>query len=469
VNTGEQRPALHMALRSPREPPFPDSENNLMPLVHGQLQKLEDATERLRSGQWRGYRGDAITDVVNLGIGGSDLGPRMIYEALSGIGEEGIRCHFVSNLDAEDLFGVLDRCDPRRTLFVVASKSFTTEETLLNAHSARRWLLRAAGAEKAATAQHFVAVSATPERCLEFGIDPDNIFQIWDWVGGRYSLWSSIGFAVAAGLGMSRFRQLLAGAWAMDEHFRNTPARSNLPVLLALMGIWNRNLEGAGSLVVLPYEFALRRLPEYLQQLEMESNGKSCSRDGQLLDRPSTPILWGALGNNAQHAFNQFLHQGAERLPVDFIVPISSRREAPGHQQALLAHALAQSAVMLSGHTREHLRADLLQQGIPQAELQSAVAQRYLEGNRPSNMLLYKQLDARTLGSLIALYEHKVFVQGVCWQINSFDQWGVERGKQVARDLHAALGNEATVDNFDASTASLIRYIREIRSDPDKR
>lgn len=463
VNASEQRPALHMALRAPPEPPFPDPDHNLMPAVHGQLAKLEIAIESLRCGQWRGFRGEAITDVVNLGIGGSDLGPRMVCAALADHNPDAPRCHFVSNLDADDLYGVLDGCDPGRTLFVVASKSFTTEETLLNAHSARRWLQRASGAGTAAIAQHFVAVSAQPRRCIEFGITEDNIYRIWDWVGGRYSLWSSIGFSIAARIGVAGFRELLAGARAMDEHFRHTPLRHNLPVLLALMGIWNRNLEGAASQVVLPYDHALRHFPEFLQQLEMESNGKSCSREGEPVEHASTPVLWGSLGNNAQHAFSQFLHQGSDVTPAEFIVPIFGRRGAPDHEQAVLAHALAQAAVMLSGHDAERLRQDLSGQGVPDDQLERLAAQRQLAGNRPSNMLIYERLDARTLGALIALYEHKVFVQGVCWQINSFDQWGVERGKQVARELHGALAGEGALDQFDASTGSLIRYIHEIR------
>ena len=471
VNTSEQRPALHMALRSPQEPAFPNATHNLMPLVHEQLRKLEETVEQLRSGQWLGFGGDRITDLVNLGIGGSDHGPRMVCEALSRtvdgaleVSREGaIRCHFVSNSDAADLYGVLEHCDPATTLFVVASKSFTTEETLLNAHSARRWLLQADGAGAKSTSQHFIAVSSASQRCIEFGIAAENIFKIWDWVGGRYSLWSSIGIAIATRVGMAQFRQLLAGAWAMDEHFRKTPLAQNLPVLLALMGIWNRNFEGASSHVVLPYEYALGYFPAYLQQLEMESNGKSCSREGLPLKHLSAPVVWGALGSNAQHAFNQLLHQGSEKIPVDFIVPILGHHEAPEHQQALLANALAQSAVMLSGHDAADLRDELIQQGIPESSLESAIAQRSLAGNRASNMLIYERLDAHTLGSLIALYEHKVFVQGVCWQINSFDQWGVEFGKRVAKDLHRALSGESTADKFDASTRSLIRYIRDIR------
>ncbi len=472
VNTSEQRPAMHMALRSPEKPAFPDPAQNLMPLVHEQLKKLEKTVEQLHCGQWLGFRGDRITDLVNLGIGGSDHGPRMVCEALSMTAdgalqrsrEGAIRCHFVSNCDVADLYSVLEHCDPATTLFVVASKSFTTQETLLNAHSARRWLLQAHGADAKSISQHFIAVSNAPDRCIKFGIAEENIFKIWDWVGGRYSLWSSIGIAIAVQAGMAQFRQLLAGAWAMDKHFSKTPLAQNLPVLLALIGIWNRNFEGASSQAVLPYEQALKHFPEYLQQLEMESNGKSCSREGVPLNHLSAPVVWGALGSNAQHAFNQLLHQGSEKIPVDFIVPIFSQQRAPEHQQALLANALAQSAVMLSGHDASDLRDDLLQQGTPESSLESAIVQRSLAGNRTSNMLIYERLDAKTLGSLIALYEHKVFVQGVCWQINSFDQWGVELGKRVAKDLHSALSGESAANQFDASTRSLIRYIRDIRN-----
>ncbi len=467
VNTSEHRPALHVALRAPEQPPFPCAQHNLMPLVHDQLRKLGQRVEQLRAGQWLGYSGEAITDLVNLGIGGSDLGPKMVSEALGTAANETVRCHFVSNLDADDLYGVLDHCDPRRTLFLVASKSFTTEETLLNAQSAKNWLLADPQAGTEAVGRHFIAISAATQRCLDFGVKPENIFELWDWVGGRYSLWSSIGFSIAVRIGMPGFHQLLAGARSMDVHFRDTPLDQNLPVLLALIGIWNRNMEGAASQVVLPYDYALRHFPEFLQQLEMESNGKSCSRDGQPLDESTTPVLWGALGNNAQHAFNQFLHQGSDRLPVDFIVPIFGRRGKPRHEKALLAHALAQAAVMLAGRDPAQLRTSLVNEGVAPDALEAMLAHRALAGNRSSNMLLYERLDAFTMGALIALYEHKVFVQGVCWQINSFDQWGVELGKQVAGDVYDAINGAQPGGQYDASTAGLIRYICHLRKELD--
>lgn len=434
INRSENRAAWHVALRAPRSAGYPDE-------VHAVLDAMARFVTKLRAGLWRGYTHKAITDVVNIGIGGSDLGPRMVCRAL---GEPGTlpRTHFVANADPTELDGVLAGLQAETTLFVVTSKSFSTAETLANAAAARAWLL-AAGANQDAIAKHFVAVSSNREAVAEFGIDAANMFEFWDWVGGRFSLWSAVGLPIALALGMPVFEQLLAGAHAMDEHFRSAPLEQNLPVLLALVGIWNRNFLQLPSQVVAPYAQRLEFFPAWLQQLEMESNGKSVSATGEPLDVATVPPLWGSIGSNAQHAYFQMLHQGTEITPVDFILATGG---ADPRRNRLIANCLAQAEALMVGKQTN-------------AQGTTLAAQRAFAGNRPSNMLLLAELDARHLGALLAAYEHKVYVQGVIWGINSFDQWGVELGKVLAQRLLAELsGGQSTA--HDASTQALLRKVR---------
>jgi glucose-6-phosphate isomerase len=462
INDTEQRPALHMALRYRGQGPFPSAEHDVMPEVRRVLARIHAFTEGVRAGTWRGYTGKPIRHVVNIGIGGSDLGPAMTTRALSACWHERLSAHFVSNLDASQLEAVLRVCNPEETLFIVASKTFTTQETLTNARSARQWLLAHAG-EAGAVARHFVAVSTHRERVVEFGIDPANMFEFWDWVGGRYSLWSAIGLPIATLIGMEAFEELLAGAYAMDEHFRSVPAERNMPVLLGLLAVWYRNFFDASTHAVLPYDYALRELPAHLQQLEMESNGKRVTRAGEVVDYATCPVIWGGPGNNGQHAFYQLLHQGTTLVPADFIVPARTGHPLPGHEEALLSNALAQTEALMRGRTLEEARAVLASKGVSDlAEAQ--LRHRVLPGNQPTNTIVYERLTPRVLGALIALYEHKVFVQSVCWGINAFDQWGVELGKELARTIEPELRAEGAVTTHDPSTNGLINHIKALRS-----
>jgi glucose-6-phosphate isomerase len=426
---------------------------------------MAEFSDAVRSGRWRGFSGAPIREVVNIGIGGSDLGPAMVCRALDARAHPGLRCHFVSNLDSNHLASVLERCSPDQTLFVVCSKTFSTQETLTNAGSARDWLLEAAGGDRAAIARHFVAVSTALERCAGFGIPQSNVFEFWDWVGGRYSLWSAIGLSIAVFLGMDDFDELLRGGHAMDRHFLEAPLERNLPVLLALVGLWNRNLLAYPTHAVLPYDHALELFPAFLQQLEMESNGKSVDRAGRPAMHAAAPVVWGTLGNNAQHAFYQLLHQGAEVVPADFIVAARSQRPLPGHESAVIANALAQAQALMRGREPGQLRPELERTGLGGAELERAAAHRAMPGNRPSTTLLYDRLSPEILGALVALYEHKVFVQATCWDINPFDQFGVELGKRLARDLEPLVDGDGDADagGHDASTGALLARIRAMR------
>ena len=454
VNTSERRAALHSALRHRGGDPYPSRANNVMPEVHAVLGRMRAFCAALRQGTLCGYSGRPLRNVVNIGIGGSDLGPAMVSEALETRRWPGLSAHFVSNLDSTDLARALARSDPEETLFIVVSKTFSTRETLINAESARKWLVRAAGHERA-VARHFVAVSARPERARDFGVAPHHVFAIWDWVGGRYSLWSAAGLSVAALVGMDDFEALLAGAGDMDEHFRTAPLDANAPVLLGLVGVWNRNVLGAATHAVLPYDYALARLPAYLQQLEMESNGKRVDHAGRDVDLASCPVVWGGPGNDAQHAFFQKLHQGGELVPCDFLVAARGLRELEGHQLEVIANALAQSRAMMHGRRAEELD--------PGAGGSEAVAHRVVPGDQPSTTIVYERLTPRTLGALIALYEHKVFVQGVCWGINSFDQWGVELGKQLAGEILARIEEGSWAGAMDSSTEGLLRHLLTLR------
>ena len=463
VNNTESRAALHVALRWPAAgPPAPFGAQILADVeqVRAQVERFSDA---VRDGSWTGFSGQPVRDVVNIGIGGSDLGPAMVCNALRALRHPRIRCHFVSNADSAALAAVLGQCDPRSTLFIIASKTFSTQETMLNARSARTWLLQAAAGDETAIAHHFVAVSSALERCAAFGIEAQNVFGFWDWVGGRYSLWSSIGLVIAVSVGMPRFRELLAGAHAMDRHFQSTPLAQNLPVLLALVGIWNRNFLAAPSLAILPYDHCLELLPAFLQQLEMESNGKRVSRAGRPLTRNAAPIVWGTLGNNAQHAFYQMLHQGREEVPADFLLPVFSQSALPGHENTVISNALAQSEAMMRGRTLQQAREQLGAQELSAQELDAAAEHRVMPGNRSSSTILYERLTPYTLGALIALYEHKVFVQAVCWDVNPFDQFGVELGKSLALSLLPALESDVDVSGHDPSTCALLARVRAIR------
>lgn len=457
VNHTEGRAVLHMALRAPRDAGFAAQGEPVMDSVHGVLDRLRGFVDAVRGGSWRGHGGQRITDVVNIGIGGSDLGPRMVCEALAE-GEQPLRVHFVSNVDATEITRVCAGLDPARTLFIVTSKSFGTAETLANARTARQWLVDALG-DEGAVARHFVAVSTNHDAVAEFGIDTDNMFGFWDWVGGRYSLWSAVGLSIALAVGFEQFEALLAGAHAMDAHFRSAPLRDNLPVWLALVGIWNTNALKLPSQVIVPYAQALARLPAYLQQLEMESNGKGVTRDGVPVPRQTIVSLWGDIGTNGQHAFFQMLHQGPQALPVDFIVPARLPHAVAHQHRMLLANCLAQSEALMRGKPAEQVRDELAAKGLSGQALEDAIPHRVFTGNRPSTTLVLPSVDARSLGSLIALYEHKVFVQSVLWGINAFDQWGVELGKQLATVIEAELAGEHA-GQHDASTAALIELLR---------
>ena len=460
INISEDRAVLHTALRNMDFKPFPNAENDVMPQVRAVRKQMRDIVERVRSGLWRGFKGDAIQNIVNIGIGGSDLGPKLATRALSAMQHPNLNFYYVSNLDSAHLAPLLEDLDPRTTLFIVASKTFTTQETSINAHTARTWLM-AAAMEEWAVSKHFIAVTSSPEKAHEFGIPDDNILTIWDWVGGRYSLWSAVGLSVALAIGMSGFERMLQGAETMDKHFCSTPLEHNLPVLMALISVWNTNFLGAETTAILPYNESIRHLPAFLQQLEMESNGKAVGRNGEPLTCRANPIVWGEIGVNGQHAFFQLLHQGGWLIPCDFLVAASSDHPLPGHQAPLLANCLAQSAALAFGKTEAQAREELTLAGLNEAQIAALLPHKVFAGNQPSTTILMPSLDPFQLGMLLALYEHKVFVQGVIWGINSFDQWGVELGKQLAnRLLPAILGNHDYDANLDPSTSGLIAYFR---------
>lgn len=454
INTTEGRAVMHWALRRSSEEPALHAGRDVMPEVHALLEGMTGFAEMVRDGRWLGHTGEAITDVVNIGIGGSDLGPLMMCEALKPYGHSRLRMHFVSNVDGAQLIEVLRRVRPERTLFVVVSKTFTTQETLCNARSARAWFL-SHGAPEAAIARHFVAVSTNAAKAAEFGIDPANMFGFWDWVGGRYSLWSAVGLAIALSVGGEAFRDVLAGAEEMDRHFREARLECNMPVILALLGVWYRGFFSATSHCVVPYAQYLHRLPAYLQQLDMESNGKSVGRGGERLAYPTGPVIWGEPGTNGQHAYFQLLHQGTDLIPVDFIVSLSARHGLPEHQRLLLANCFAQAEALMRGRSAEEVAADPAMQALPEAERAALLPHKVFSGNRPSNTLVLQDLSPHSLGALVALYEHKVFVQGVIWGLNSFDQWGVELGKQLAGSIAAEL-ESGRIGAHDVSTQALI-------------
>jgi len=452
INHTEQRAALHIALRNRSNQPILVDNEDVMPQVNAVLAQMKRFVESVQNGEWKGFTGKAIESIVNIGIGGSDLGPKMVTEALENYHHPRLQAYFSSNLDALQLRRILKKINPETTLFIIASKTFSTQETMTNAQSARRWLIEKLGDEKAVS-KHFVAVSTNTERVEAFGIDPTNMFEFWDWVGGRYSLWSAIGLPIALMIGMKNFEELLTGAHEMDRHFKSAPLKENMPVLLGLIGFWYNNFFGTTSQAILPYDCALEYLPFYLQQLEMESNGKRVSRNGETLPYRTCPVIWGTLGNNGQHAFYQLLHQGTQLIPTDFIIAAQSQAEEYGHQNAVLSNALAQTQALMQGRNVEETRQlnDVTEMQIPH---------RVFIGNQPSNTIAYQRLTPNILGSLLALYEHKVFVQSICWDINPFDQWGVELGKQMAAALLPALEQSQATFNYDASTNGLLTYLK---------
>lgn len=462
INQTENRAVLHVALRNRANTPVVVDGADVMPDVNKVLDQMADFSRRLHSGEWKGYTGKAITDIVNIGIGGSDLGPYMVTEALKPYAKN-IKPHFVSNVDGTHIVETLRYLDHETTLFIIASKTFTTQETMTNAASARAWLLEKS-AGKADVAKHFVAVSTNTAEVTKFGIAPENMFVFWDWVGGRYSLWSSIGLSIVCTIGYDHFVQLLEGAHAMDKHFRDTPFEKNIPVLLALLGIWYNNFYGAASEAILPYDQYMHRFAAYFQQGNMESNGKAVGRDGEPVHYQTGPIIWGEPGTNGQHAFYQLIHQGTKLIPCDFIAPAVSHNPVSDHHAKLLSNFFAQTEALMKGKTREEVEQELTASGMSGEELEFQASFRVFEGNRPTNSIMFKQLTPRTLGSLIAMYEHKIFVQGVIWNIFSFDQWGVELGKVLAKKILAELAGDEPVTSHDSSTNGLINYFKRLRT-----
>ncbi|WP_423197278.1 MULTISPECIES: glucose-6-phosphate isomerase [unclassified Cupriavidus] len=457
INATEDRAALHVALRALPDAPFRVDGVSVMPGIHDVLRRMRVFAERVRGGAWKGHTGATITDVVNIGIGGSDLGPRMVCRALAHLADPaGPRMHFVSNVDGTELAETLVRLDPARTLVIVCSKTFTTLETMANACSMREWFLRQ-GVSEQHLARHFVAVSTNTEAVREFGIDPANMFEFWDWIGGRFSLWSSVGLSIALAVGYDAFEDLLRGGRAMDEHFRTAPLARNMPVVMAMLGIWYRNFFNMPTSCMAPYSTSLELFPAFLQQLEMESNGKSVQLDGRPVRADTSPVVWGTAGTNGQHAYFQMIHQGSQIVPVDFVAPLVPPRKLTGHHAKLLANCFAQGEALMRGRSVEELRAA----GVTDP---ARVPHMVFQGNRPSNTLLMEDLTPHVLGALIALYEHRTFVQGVIWKINSFDQWGVELGKILARPIEAELKGDAATSTHDASTRTLIERARGVLS-----
>ncbi len=459
INSTEHRAVLHVALRNRANRPIIVDGADVMPKVNAVLGHMREFSDAVRSGAWKGFDGRSITDVVNIGIGGSDLGPVMVTEALKPFAQPGLGVHFVSNVDGTHIAETLKPLDPARTLFIVASKTFTTQETVANAGTARQWFLDRVH-DEAAIARHFVALSTNAPEVAKFGIDTRNMFEFWDWVGGRYSLWSAIGLSIAVAVGMDRFEELLEGAFAMDEHFRTAPLERNMPVILALLGVWYNNFFGAETSAILPYDQYLHRFPAYFQQGDMESNGKSVDRAGLGVDYTTGPVIWGEPGTNGQHAFYQLIHQGTKLIPADFIAPAESHNPLPGHHALLLSNFFAQTEALMKGKTEDEARSELEQAGLSGRELTDLVPHKVFAGNRPTNSLMVRKVTPHSLGALIALYEHKIFTQGIIWNINSFDQWGVELGKQLARKILPELASPDPAASHDASTNGMINRWR---------
>jgi len=464
INSTEHRAVLHTALRNQKEIPIISDGEDVMPKVKNVLKKMRRFSEDVRSGQWKGFTGKAITSVINIGIGGSDLGPAMVCQALKAYGSKTITPYFVSNVDGADLSQTLEKCSPETTLFIIASKTFTTQETMTNAFSARNWCLKAAK-DNQHIKKHFVALSTNQHVVSQFGIDTENMFEFWDWVGGRYSLWSAIGLSIALYIGMDGFEELLKGGFEMDEHFKTAPIEQNIPMMMGLLGVWYINFFNFPTHAILAYDQGLSKLAPYLQQADMESNGKFINREGERIDFHTGPVIWGEIGTNGQHAFYQLLHQGTEIVPADFIMPIQSQyklgKDGNEHHKILLSNFIAQTQSLMLGKTYNEARTEIEKQGYEGEDIESFIPQKTFEGNRPTSSILFKKLTPKTLGQIIAMYEHKIFTQGIIWNINSFDQWGVEYGKQIAKQVLPKLSEKAPTDNFDSSTNGLINYIKK--------
>ncbi len=462
INATENRAVLHTALRNRSNEPVYVNGKDVMPDVNRVLEQMRTFSESVRSGEWKGYTDKKITDIVNIGIGGSDLGPVMVTEALKPYGKKGLKVHFVSNVDGTHISETLKGLNPATTLFMIASKTFTTQETMANAHTARAWFLEAAKDENVVK-KHFVAISTNAKGVAEFGIDTKNMFEFWDWVGGRYSLWSAIGLSIACYIGFSNYEQLLTGAHDIDQHFRHSTFRKNIPVILGLLGIWYNNFYGAESHAILPYDQYMHRFAAYFQQGDMESNGKSVNRSGEKINYQTGPVIWGEPGTNGQHAFYQLIHQGTKLIPCDFMAPVISHNPIGEHHKLLLSNFFAQTEALMNGKSEAEARAELEKAGKSKEEIDFLVPFKVFEGNRPTNSFLFKKLTPRVLGSLIAIYEHKIFVQGVIWNIFSFDQWGVELGKQLANKIYPELQDAEPVSSHDGSTNQLINLYKKWR------
>lgn len=462
INVTENRAVLHIALRNRSNSPIYENGENVMDDVNKVLDQMRNFSNGIIDGERKGYTGKPIKHIVNIGIGGSDLGPLMVTEALKAYKVPHIDPYFVSNVDATHLSETLLNLDPETTLFIIASKTFTTQETMTNAHSAREWFLQSATEEN--ISKHFVAVSTNNDAVKAFGIDPENIFEFWDWVGGRYSLWSAIGLSIACAVGFSNFEKLLEGAHEMDNHFKSAVFKKNVPVILALIGIWNSNFLGADSEAILPYDQYLHRFPAYLQQGNMESNGKSIDRTGHSIDYQTGPIIWGEPGTNGQHAFYQLIHQGTNVIPCDFLAPAISHNSWGDHHQKLLANFFAQPEALMNGKTLAEVKDELKRNGMDNKQIEALAPYQVFDGNVPTNSILYRKLTPKILGKLIAMYEHKIFIQGLIWNIYSFDQWGVELGKKLANKILPELENDETVDSHDSSTRGLINQYKKWRA-----
>ncbi len=461
INATEDRPVLHIALRNQSNKPILVDDKDVMPDVNAALTKMEKFSNAVISGEWTGYTGKAITNIVNIGIGGSDLGPVMVTEALKAY-KTHLNLHFVSNIDGTHIAETLKTVNPETTLFLVASKTFTTQETMTNAHSARNWFLKS-GAKENDIAKHFAALSTNAKDVAAFGIDTENMFEFWDWVGGRYSLWSAIGLSISLGIGFDNFKQLLAGAHASDQHFENTPFEENIPVILGLLGIWYINFFGAETQAILPYDQYMNRFAAYFQQGDMESNGKHVDRNGNNVDYETGPVIWGEPGTNGQHAFYQLIHQGTKLIPCDFIAPAQSLNPLGNHHAILLSNFFAQTEALMNGKSEEEVEKELRDSGKTESKIKELAPFKVFDGNRPTNSILLKKITPYSLGSLIALYEHKIFVQGIIWNIFSFDQWGVELGKQLAQKIQPELKGNEMVDSHDSSTNGLINQYKAWR------
>ncbi|MGF6400351.1 glucose-6-phosphate isomerase [Pseudomonas frederiksbergensis] len=459
INGSEGRPVLHTALRRPVGDALMVDGRNLMRDVHGALAQMTDVVSRIHNHLWRGYNDKVITDVVNIGIGGSFLGPELVSEALAPFARHGVRCHYLANIDGSEFREVTAELNVETTLFIISSKTFGTLETLKNAQASRSWYLAKGGTEEKLY-RHFIAVTSNRQAALDFGIREANIFPMWDWVGGRYSLWSAIGLPIALAIGIANFKELLSGAYAMDQHFLNEPLEQNLPVLLAVLGVWYHNFWGAQSYAFLPYDHYLRNFVKHLQQMDMESNGKSVRHDGTSVSCTTGPVIWGGVGCNGQHAYHQLLHQGTPLIPADFIVPVVSHNPVADHQEWLYANCLSQSQALMWGKTRSEAEAELKAKGLSSSEIERLAPHKVIPGNRPSNTVALEIINPHSLGALIALYEHKVFVQGVIWGVNSFDQWGVELGKELSNNVHSLLTRYDAQPADDSSTQGLIDFFR---------